>query len=136
MAIDITLKDLAVGYKGRTLIEGADATFAAGTLTALVGRNGSGKSTLLRVMAGLARPLAGEVFFEDRLASQAAGRPRGGAGGDLKDLPPRRPQGAAPLLPEGGEFSPRRGEKSYHPALRAPLLPEGGESPAARGRCR
>jgi iron complex transport system ATP-binding protein len=74
MAIDIILKDLTVGYKGRTLIAGADATFAAGTLTALVGRNGSGKSTLLRVMAGLAKPLSGEVLPISSLTARELAR--------------------------------------------------------------
>lgn len=59
---ELILKDLSVGYPRRTLLAGLDARFAAGTLTALVGRNGTGKSTLLRVMAGLAKPLAGEVI--------------------------------------------------------------------------
>jgi iron complex transport system ATP-binding protein len=56
------------------LLAGLDETFPAGTLTALVGRNGSGKSTLLRVMAGLARPLAGEVLVGGR--NVAALQPR------------------------------------------------------------
>ncbi len=58
---DLILKDLSVGYAERVLISDVNVTFPAGTLTALVGRNGTGKSTLLRIMAGLARPLAGEV---------------------------------------------------------------------------
>lgn len=62
---EIELKGLSVGYPGRTLVSGMDAVFPAGSLTALVGRNGTGKSTLLRVVAGLVRPLAGEVIFRD-----------------------------------------------------------------------
>jgi iron complex transport system ATP-binding protein len=67
----LILKDLSVGYggrgnsRGRVLISSVNAVFEAGTLTALVGRNGTGKSTLLRVMAGLAKPLAGELVFRD-----------------------------------------------------------------------
>ncbi len=40
-----------------------------GTLTALLGANGMGKSSLLRVMAGLQKPLSGEIW----LASQPLG---------------------------------------------------------------
>ncbi len=58
----VELRGLAIGYGSRVLASGLDESFAGGTLTALVGRNGAGKSTLLRVMAGLARPLAGNVF--------------------------------------------------------------------------
>jgi sulfate/thiosulfate transport system ATP-binding protein len=36
-----------------------------GSLTALLGPSGSGKSTLLRVIAGLERPDAGEIFIAD-----------------------------------------------------------------------
>jgi iron complex transport system ATP-binding protein len=68
MEVEVILKDLSVGYKGRILIECANVTFRAGVLTALVGRNGTGKSSLLRVMAGIAKPLSGEVGFRDAAA--------------------------------------------------------------------
>ncbi len=61
----IILKDLSVGYPGRTLVAGADVAFPAGTLSAIVGRNGTGKSTLMRVMAGLARPISGGITAGD-----------------------------------------------------------------------
>jgi iron complex transport system ATP-binding protein len=43
-----------------------DITFPvrAGTLLAVVGPNGAGKSTLLNILAGLLRPLSGEVLLE------------------------------------------------------------------------
>ncbi len=70
----ITLKDLSVGYPGRTLVSDVNVAFPAGSLSAIVGRNGTGKSTLLRTMAGLARPLSGSIA----------------AGGDISGLSPRR----------------------------------------------
>ena len=42
-------------------LDGVSATFAAGTLTAVVGRSGSGKTTLLHLLAGLEQPTEGEV---------------------------------------------------------------------------
>ncbi|HLT25796.1 MAG TPA: cytochrome c biogenesis heme-transporting ATPase CcmA [Zeimonas sp.] len=51
----------AAGY--RTLFASLDLRIAPGEWTMLVGANGSGKSTLLRTIAGLARPLAGEILW-------------------------------------------------------------------------
>ncbi|MGG7517010.1 heme ABC exporter ATP-binding protein CcmA [Allorhizobium undicola] len=46
------------------LFSGVSFSLAAGEALVLTGRNGTGKSTLLRVVAGLLRPEAGEVFCE------------------------------------------------------------------------
>ena len=62
----IELKDFAIGYDGRTLLAGANATFKDGRLTALIGRNGTGKSTLLRAIAGLNPHYSGTVLLEGR----------------------------------------------------------------------
>ncbi|HEY0878423.1 MAG TPA: cytochrome c biogenesis heme-transporting ATPase CcmA [Zeimonas sp.] len=51
----------AAGY--RTLFASLDLRISAGQWTMLVGANGSGKSTLLRTIAGLARPVAGEILW-------------------------------------------------------------------------
>ncbi|MBF4605853.1 ATP-binding cassette domain-containing protein [Curtobacterium sp. VKM Ac-2884] len=45
----------------RTVLDGLDAAFPAGRVTALTGPNGSGKSTLLDVVAGVLRPTAGRI---------------------------------------------------------------------------
>ncbi len=50
---------------------------ASGSLTALLGPSGSGKSTLLRVIAGLERPDAGEVFISGREATALSPQKRG-----------------------------------------------------------
>ena len=42
-------------------LEGVDAEFLAGEVTAVVGPSGSGKSSLLKVLGGLERPTAGHV---------------------------------------------------------------------------
>lgn len=64
------MRNISIGYPGRVLVSGLNYEFADGTLTALVGRNGSGKSTLLRTIAGLARPLSGDVLVNGRSLSK------------------------------------------------------------------
>ena len=60
----IELRDISIGYGSRVLLGKANLSFGQGEFCAVIGRNGTGKSTLLRTMAGLARPLAGEVLIE------------------------------------------------------------------------
>jgi sulfate transport system ATP-binding protein len=50
---------------------------ATGSLTALLGPSGSGKSTLLRVIAGLEKPDAGDVFLSGREATGLRPQHRG-----------------------------------------------------------
>ena len=54
-------------------LKGIDATFTAGTVTAVVGPSGSGKSSLLRIVAALDRPTAGMVEIGD-VTVTASGR--------------------------------------------------------------
>ncbi len=46
------------------MVHDVDLTFAAGTLTAIVGPNACGKSTLLRAMARILRPTRGAVILQ------------------------------------------------------------------------
>ena len=61
----LTLTRVAKFYGPRLIFRDVCQSFAQGSLTLLVGNNGSGKSTLMRIMAGLARPSAGEVSLAD-----------------------------------------------------------------------
>ena len=54
-------RDLRFAYGDRRVLDGIDFRLAPGEIAAVLGPNGSGKSTLLRLLAGLARPAAGEV---------------------------------------------------------------------------
>lgn len=60
----ITLRNITLAYGDRTLVENGSAEFAAGDLTALVGRNGAGKSTLLRAITAIEPPKSGEVLLD------------------------------------------------------------------------
>jgi ABC-type lipoprotein export system ATPase subunit len=50
-------------YGSQIALDGLDATFLPGELTAVTGPSGSGKSTLLHLLAGLDLPDAGEVLL-------------------------------------------------------------------------
>src|SRR6059058_4639293 len=58
-------------------LEDVSVEVDSGSLTALLGPSGSGKSTLLRVIAGLERPDAGEVFISGKEATALAPQKRG-----------------------------------------------------------
>lgn len=60
----ITLRNITLAYGDSTLVENGSAEFAAGELTALVGRNGAGKSTLLRAVTAIEPPKSGEVLLD------------------------------------------------------------------------
>jgi heme exporter protein A len=60
----VRLEALAIERGGRVLFRDLTMTLGAGEAVAVIGANGSGKTSLLRAVAGLLRPLAGEVVFE------------------------------------------------------------------------
>jgi ABC-type lipoprotein export system ATPase subunit len=55
------LRSLSKRFGQSLVLDGLDASFAAGRLAAVTGPSGSGKTTLLNVMAGLEAPSAGTV---------------------------------------------------------------------------
>ncbi len=48
------------------VLDGVNLDIASGEIVGLLGRSGSGKSSLLRIIAGLNRPVAGEVSWRGR----------------------------------------------------------------------
>ena len=57
-------QNLTVGYPSKIILENLNLHLEKGKLTALLGINGAGKSTLLRTIAGVQKPLSGNVFLE------------------------------------------------------------------------
>lgn len=58
----IQVSDLSFGYEdGKTVFEHLNATFPAGSVTALVGKTGSGKTTLISILLGLLKPTSGSA---------------------------------------------------------------------------
>jgi ABC-2 type transport system ATP-binding protein len=57
----IDLKDLAIRYGRRTVLDGASLQVPRGAVFALLGRNGAGKSSIIRCVLGLQRASAGQL---------------------------------------------------------------------------
>lgn len=58
----ITLRDISLAYGRRQVLTGFSAIVEPDDFIVVTGANGSGKTTLLRLLAGLFRPVEGEVM--------------------------------------------------------------------------
>jgi branched-chain amino acid transport system ATP-binding protein len=62
----LTAINLAAGYGAAPVLQKVNIEVRPGEMVALIGANGAGKSTLMRAIAGLLRPVDGEVILDDR----------------------------------------------------------------------
>lgn len=62
----ITLRDIYKSYGAEKVIEGLDLSIREGSFTVLLGPSGCGKSTILRMIAGLEKENAGEIYINGR----------------------------------------------------------------------
>ena len=62
----LAIRGLTVAYGDAVALDGVDLDVGAGEVVAIVGANGAGKTTLIRTVAGILRPRAGSIRFEDR----------------------------------------------------------------------
>jgi ABC-type branched-subunit amino acid transport system ATPase component len=69
----LEVKDLNAGYGFLQILRNVSLTVDAGEYVALVGPNGAGKSTTLKTIAGLLRPMNGEVRFKGESISGLPG---------------------------------------------------------------
>ena len=72
MAI-LTVRNLAVGYDRRSVLENIDFEISSGDYFCIVGENGSGKTTLMKTILGLISPISGEIKYGDNLERRQIG---------------------------------------------------------------
>jgi branched-chain amino acid transport system ATP-binding protein len=60
----LTVSDLSVAYGGTRAVRSVSLHVDQGEIVGIVGTNGAGKSTLLTTIAGLHRPVEGDIHFE------------------------------------------------------------------------
>ncbi|MDG2427285.1 MAG: ABC transporter ATP-binding protein [Acidimicrobiales bacterium] len=73
----LKVRDLSVVFDGMPVLNGIDLSVAPGEVVVLLGPSGSGKSTLLRSVAGLEKPVSGEVKWGDEDLSGVPTHQRG-----------------------------------------------------------
>ncbi len=59
----LSVKNLAISYEGKRIIENVSFEVEEGDFLVIFGENGSGKSSLVKVLLNLKAPLEGEVSF-------------------------------------------------------------------------
>lgn len=69
----LTVKNLKLGYEGKTVAEGLNFTVNSGDYLCIVGVNGSGKTTLMKTILHLNPPLSGKIETGEGLKSSEIG---------------------------------------------------------------
>lgn len=72
----LAAESLRIAFADRPVLDGLSATFAPGTITAIVGPNGVGKTTLLRALLGVLSPHTGRVTLDAEPVSSIPHRQR------------------------------------------------------------
>lgn len=65
----LSVKNMAVGYKGLLAVQDVSFEVNQGEVVALVGSNGAGKTTILKAITGLLKPAAGSIVFKNETIS-------------------------------------------------------------------
>ncbi len=74
MTTSIHASALSIGHDGRSVIGEISFDLRPGELLVLIGTNGSGKSTLLKTLAGMLKPISGEVSILGRQPGATSSR--------------------------------------------------------------
>ncbi|HVY13489.1 MAG TPA: ABC transporter ATP-binding protein [Alphaproteobacteria bacterium] len=98
----VSLENVTLAYGRHVALEGVNASFPEGSLTAVAGPNGSGKSTMLKAVAGILKPRRGRVIMGKEAAKSLAYLPQTQA--LQRDFPMTVEEAAA------GGFYPRLGD--------------------------
>src|SRR4029077_15853799 len=62
----LRMHGIAKRYGGVTALDGVDFACRAGSIHAVLGENGAGKSTMIKIIAGVVKASAGEMFLQER----------------------------------------------------------------------
>src|SRR3990172_1984150 len=73
---ELVLKNLTKQFGDKTVLSDFNLIVNSGEFVVLVGPSGSGKSTILRLISGLEKVSAGEIWIEGRLVNQVAPKDR------------------------------------------------------------
>ena len=68
----LSARQLSCLRQDRVLFSALDLQLAAGEVLQIAGRNGAGKSSLLRILAGIAQPDDGALFYQQQPVDDAA----------------------------------------------------------------
>ena len=69
----LSVKNLALGYDGQTILRDLNFEVQEGQYLCIVGENGSGKTTLMKTLLGLTEPMAGEISTGEGLSRKEIG---------------------------------------------------------------
>ena len=69
----ITVRNLALGYDSRAILENLNFSVNMGDYLCIVGENGSGKSTLMKTLLHLQEPVSGQILMGDGLKKNEMG---------------------------------------------------------------
>jgi ABC-type branched-subunit amino acid transport system ATPase component/ABC-type branched-subunit amino acid transport system permease subunit len=68
----LTAIDLVAGYGAAPVLQKVNIEVRPGEMVALIGANGAGKSTLMRGVAGLLRPVEGDIILDNNRIERSA----------------------------------------------------------------
>jgi multiple sugar transport system ATP-binding protein len=74
--VKITLKGVSKYFKKTKAVENLNLEISDGEFLVLLGPSGCGKTTTLRMIAGLEKTTAGEIYFNDSLVNDVEPRDR------------------------------------------------------------
>lgn len=72
----LSARGLILRHDARTLVDALNIELVGGEMLGVLGANGAGKTSLLTVLAGLARPSAGEIELDGQALNKWASRAR------------------------------------------------------------
>ena len=117
-------KRFKIGSEEINALRGVNLQVFAGQFIAVVGRSGSGKTTLLNIMAGLDKPTAGTILFEEEDLTEMSD----------KELTEIRRHKIGFVFQSFGWLPPLSASQNHRPSLRIPALPSGGRAARTSAR--